>query len=259
MNIEVRGLNFSYGTHAVLNNVSFTTNDGKLLFILGPNGVGKSTLFRCILGLLKGYEGEILVGGADARHIPARELAHMIAYIPQMHHATFNYTVLDMVLMGTAHQFNSISAPKQKEMAQAWSTIEMMGITELAEKSFLKLSGGEQQLVLIARALAQQARILLMDEPTSNLDFGNQLRVLKRIRQLAKSGYTILMSSHNPQNAMLFADQIIALYDGQIIVSGSPLDVMNEALLKKLYDVDAQLIDTHAGRIISPLVEGVTP
>ena len=257
MNIEVRNLCFSYGQSAVLKNVSFTARKGELLSVLGPNGVGKSTLFRCILGLLKGCKGEIIVGSTDVKRMAAKELAHRIAYIPQSHHPAFNYSVMDVVLMGTAHQVGAISSPGKREMAQARAALEQMGISSMAQKSYLKLSGGEQQLVLISRALAQQAKAILMDEPTSNLDFGNQLRVLQEVRRLAAMGYTILMSSHNPQHILHFSDRVIALCDGEVIAGGPPHDVMDEALLKRIYGVDVRFIDTDEGRTISPvLMEG---
>lgn len=256
MNIKVRDLCFSYGSNKVLKSVSFTALEGEVLSVLGPNGVGKSTLFRCMLGLLKGYKGEIIAGDADVKGMSAKELAYRIAYIPQSHHSPFNYSVLDVVLMGTAHQVGSLSSPGKKEMQKAHEALEQIGISGMAQKSYKKLSGGEQQLVLIARALAQQAKGIIMDEPTSNLDFGNQLHVLKEIKRIAACGYTILMSCHNPQHALHFSDRIMALYKGEMIACGPPHDVMDEALLKRIYSVDVRFIDTDEGRIVFPAGAG---
>ena len=214
MSIEVTNLSFGYGSHEVLRDVSFAAEEGKLLAVLGPNGAGKSTLFRCILGLHHGYRGSILLNGEDVRGIRPARLAQKIAYIPQTHHPVFQFSVADMVLMGTAHQVGMLRAPAEREREQALAAMYQAGIEHLAKKSYLHLSGGEQQLVLIARALAQQAKVLLMDEPTSNLDYGNQQRVLERIRALTKEGYTVVLSTHNPQHALHFADNILAAGDG---------------------------------------------
>lgn len=256
MNIEVSALSYAYGPHKVLEDISFRAREGELLSVLGPNGVGKSTLFKCMLGLLHGYKGNVLAGGTDVAKMPAYELARLIAYIPQAHHPTFNYAVLDVVLMGMAHQVSAISSPGKKEITQVGLVLDQIGISGLMNKSFLNLSGGEQQLVLIARALAQQSKTLLMDEPTSNLDFGNQLRVLQQVRRLAESGYTVIMSSHNPQHAMHFSDNILALKDGRVAAWGQPDKIVDEALLRLLYGVDVHIVDTKEGRMIAPMLGG---
>ncbi len=255
MNIDVCGLGFSYGLHTVLQDISFSVKEGELLSVLGPNGVGKSTLFKCMLGLLAGYTGSVRAGDKDTAKIPPRELARLFAYIPQAHHPIFNYAVLDVVIMGMAHQLETIVSPGKKQITAAHAALEQVGIGSLAAKNYLNLSGGEQQLVLIARALAQQAGVLLMDEPTSNLDFGNQLLVLQEIRRLTHSGYTVIMSSHNPQHAMFFSDTILALKDGRIAAWGAPDQVMDEALLRLLYGVDVRITQTEHGRIIVPVLK----
>ena len=161
--LDIRDLRFSYGDRPVLQGVSLRLGVGELVFLLGANGAGKSTLFRCVLGLLPGYEGTVALRSGDTRRLSARALAREIAYIPQNHHPTFSYPVLDMVLMGTHHRLSPFSNPGPKEEAIALEALGQVGIRDLAQRDFQHLSGGEQQLVLIARALAQQARILLMD------------------------------------------------------------------------------------------------
>ncbi|HWS29379.1 MAG TPA: ABC transporter ATP-binding protein [Clostridia bacterium] len=254
MSLEIRDLSFAYFKQEVLSHVSFTAADGELLAVLGPNGVGKTTLFRCILGLRQEYAGGIFINGTDARTLGARELAHRVAYIPQTHGMAFNYSVLDMVLMGTTHSVAMMSVPKEKELSAANDALERMGISFLAQKSFSKLSGGEQQLVLIARALAQNARTLLMDEPTASLDYGNQALVLRQVRTLADEGYTVLLSTHNPQHALWYADSVLGLLDGEVAAFGPPRDAVDEALIRKLYGVDVRLIETEHGPLISPVI-----
>lgn len=252
MSITVENLSFCYKERDVLADVSFYASKGQMLGIIGPNGAGKSTLFRCILNLLTSYRGMITIDGVDARRLSVREIAHRIAYIPQSHGQMFQYSVLDMVLMGTAHQLSVIRSPRKQEIAQAQESLERMGLGGFAKRSFLHLSGGEQQLVLIARALAQHTRVLLMDEPTASLDYGNQSRVLDQARLLAKEGYTVLYSTHNPQHALWYSDAVLALNRGRVEAFGPPGEVMNEALLQSLYNMDAQFVQTGAGRMIIP-------
>ena len=255
--IEVQNLCFSYGQHAVLEDINFSVKKGQLLFVIGPNGVGKSTLFRCMLGLLTSYGGSITVDGKDIRKLSAKELAYRIAYIPQFYGHAFHFTVLDMVLMGTTHRVSLISAPGRHETRIALESLERVGIVNLAEKYFTHLSGGEQQLVLIARALAQQSKILLMDEPTSGLDYGRQSNFLAQVQSLARDGYTIMLSTHNPQHAALYADLILAISDGHLAAFGSPAQVMNETLLQKLYRLSVRFIETgDGGKLIVPLQNG---
>ncbi len=239
--LEVRNVSFSYGEHQVLNDVSFKVDAGKLVSVLGPNGVGKSTLFRCMLGLLKTYDGSITVDGKETRNMGARELAHHVAYVPQSHYPAFNYTVLDMVLMGTSSRTSPFSPPRGKEITAAMEALERMGMAEFAHRDYTHISGGERQMVLIARALAQHAKVLMMDEPTANLDYGNQMRVMEQVRKLTGEGYTILQSTHNPDQAYLFSHQILAVQNGQIIADGSPNEVMDADLIRALYGINVNV------------------
>ena len=256
MKLTVNDLSYTYrGGHTALQNVSFTAEPGELLSVLGPNGAGKSTLFRCILGGLPDYGGAILLDGRDARTLGQRALAAHIAYIPQIHRPTFGYSVLDTALMGLTRQLSPFRAPSPQQEGRAMSALEQLGVAQLAARSFSELSGGQQQLVLIARALCQQADILVMDEPTSSLDYGNQLRVMQRVRALARQGYTILLSSHNPQQALLFSDRILALHDGVICADGTPEKVITPELLETLYSIRTRLAEAEEGRLIIPLLK----
>lgn len=246
--LKVNNLEFSYGSHRVLDGVSFEARKGELLCVLGPNGAGKSTLFRCILGFLKNYGGEIISGGRDVRELSPRERAELMAYIPQSTAKSFAYSALDMVLMGTSSRMSSFLMPGQREKDRALSAMRRLGIEELAGRMYTSLSGGEQQLILIARALAQGAEQLIMDEPTSSLDYGNQMRVERILHELAREGYTIIQSTHNPEQTYMFADRILAIRDGRVLREGSPEDVMDETLIRELYGLEVSVLDSPGGR-----------
>ena len=235
--------------------LDFTAGEGQLIAVLGPNGAGKSTLFRCLLGLYRCYRGSITIAGREGKSLSPREMAALVAYIPQTHTPTFHYTVLEMVLMGTTHQVRGLQSPGERELGIAREALAQVGIAGMERRSYGQLSGGEQQLVLIARALAQQTRLLIMDEPTSSLDYGNQLRVMQRVRALARQGYTILLSSHNPQQALLFSDRILALHDGVICADGTPEKVITPELLETLYSIKTRLAEAEEGRLIVPLLK----
>ncbi|MFY9113658.1 MAG: ABC transporter ATP-binding protein [Dethiobacteria bacterium] len=241
MSIEVSDLSFSYGENRILDQISFKLQDHQLLTVLGPNGVGKTTLFRCILGLLNGYKGQILLDGIDIRGLGIAEMAKLIAYIPQIHYPSFNYSVFDMVLMGTSVQVSAISRPRRKQKKLVQTALKRLGIHHLKDRGFTQISGGEQQLVLLARALVQGARILVMDEPTSNLDFGNQIRVLVKIKSLAREGYTIIQSSHNPDQTFLFSDKVMAMKDGEVLAWGAPAKTFTEDLINDLYGMEVKM------------------
>ena len=178
MRMRIEDLHFSYGSHEVLKGVSFGVEDSGFVSLLGPNGAGKSTLFRCMLGLLEPSGGTVHICGRDIRNMPAAELSHRVAYIPQSHTPVFNFSVFDMVLMGTTAQLPRFASPGKKEEKLAEAAMERIGIAHLRNRGCGNISGGERQLALIARAIAQQAKILVMDEPSASLDYGNKLRVM---------------------------------------------------------------------------------
>lgn len=258
MTLTVKDLTYRYAKTAapVLQGVSFSAESGDFLSVLGANGAGKSTLFRCLLGGLTDYTGAIELDGRDVRTLSRRETAEHIAYIPQIHRPTFGYSVLDTTLMGLTRQLSPFRSPTPEMEKQAMDALEQMGVAQLAERNFATLSGGEQQLVLIARALCQWSDILVMDEPTSSLDYGNQLRVLERVRQLARQGYTVLLSTHDPQHALRFSQKVLALSGGQVAADGCTADVLTPELLRRLYGVEAVVLDTPCGRVLLPGEEG---
>ena len=254
MILTVQGLSYVYGKAApVLRDVSFTAESGDFLSVLGANGAGKSTLFRCLLGGLEDYTGTILLDGRDVRTMTRRQLAAHIAYIPQIHRPTFGYSVLDVTLMGLTRYLSPFRSPSKELDAQALSALERMGVAHLSTRNFATLSGGEQQLVLIARALCQQSDILIMDEPTSSLDYGNQLRVLQQVRTLSEQGYTVLLSTHDPQHALRFSRRVLALSGGVVAAEGDTRAVLTPDLIQRLYGVSAALVDTEQGTVLVPM------
>lgn len=253
MQIELENVSFSYGVVPTLHDVSFSVRQGALVAVLGPNGAGKSTLFRCILRLLKPSAGTIRLCGEDTAAIDRRRLAKLAAYIPQSSTPVFNYTVEDAVLMGTTGALSALQAPSRTERERCARALEQLGISDLAQRGIAQLSGGERQLALIARALVQDARVLIMDEPTANLDYGNQRRVMQQVRALADGGYTILLSTHNPEHALHYATQVLALQNGRVIADGATADMLTPELLARLYGIRAEVrrIDGHT--VLIPL------
>ena len=255
MSIEVKNLSFSYGERQILQNISFSVEKGEFLSILGPNGVGKSTLFRCMLGLLSGYTGQVLVDGVDARRFSVREAAKHIAYIPQSSRPVFNYSVFDIVLMGRTSGLSAFRSPGRRDKDLCHWALEKTGIAHLRDRCFHKLSGGEQQLVLIARALVQKAPILMLDEPTANLDFSNQLLVLEQASALAREGYTVIQTTHHPEQSYLFSDRILAIQHGRVLTEGTPQQVLTRETIQALYGVEAEVVSLHRdqARICIPI------
>ena len=249
MSIEIKGLSFSYGSHRVLDDVNATIPDGTLVNVLGPNGVGKSTLFRCILGLNDGYEGTILVNGHDIRKLSIPDRAREISYIPQSHAPVYDYEVLDVVLMSAGTDLGMLRTPGPRHMKRAWEALDRIGISHLAHRTYTQISGGEQQLVLVARALAQNAKTIIMDEPTSALDYGNTVRVLSCVRQLAREGLSIVQSTHQPDQAFLYADQTLVINAGTVRAFGPPKEVITSELISELYGIDVEVNSLYGDKV----------
>ena len=242
MSIDAQHLAFSYTAHRqVLKDVNFHIDDGKMVCLLGANGIGKSTLFKTILRILPNYKGEIWINGRSTNEMSISDMAKLIAYIPQSYPPTFNYSVLDMVLMGTTAGLSFFGSPGKRQREVALQSMERLGIEHLKDRGFAEISGGERQLALIARALAQETKVLLMDEPTANLDYGNATMVLEQIRQLAGKGYTILQATHQPDQAFLFADEVLSLKDGVILAHGTPKETITEEFIETLYGVHVEI------------------
>ena len=247
MAIDVRNLAFSYGETPVLRDLSFSMRGGEVIALLGPNGVGKSTLLCCLLGFLKPTRGEILIGGRPLSSYPRRALAREIAYIPQSCSPAFNYTVQESVLMGVTARLGPLESPTEAQQSLVMQTLAQLGISHLAGRGSQNISGGERQLMLIARALVQDAHVLIMDEPTANLDYGNSYRVMERVAQLGREGYTVLFSSHDPNHAFRYAARVLALRDGALLADGAPAQVLTESVLSSLYGVNVAVRSVAVG------------
>lgn len=243
MTLAARDLAYGYPGRRIGNGVSLKLTRGEVLCLLGPNGSGKTTLFKTLLGLLPAQGGSVLINGADARNLSREAVARQISYVPQAHGAFFPFTVREIVLMGRVAHISLFAAPTHSDHAAADAAMDRLGLTALADISYTRISGGERQLTLIARALAQEAPVVVMDEPTANLDFGNQVRVLERIRELADTGTGVLLSTHDPDHAFLCADRVAMLHGGALMATGVPGEVMTAENLRQLYGVDICLTE----------------
>jgi len=253
--IRVHNLTFQHPhtTRPVVSNVSFQVPEGRLAVLLGPNGSGKTTLFKCIAGLWHPGSGQVMFDGRDIVHMSFKERASMLAVVPQDHTPPFPYSVFEAVLMGRAPHVGLFAAPSAKDEEVALNALLAVGISHLKDRCYTRISGGERQLVLIARALAQEAPLLLLDEPTSHLDFRNQHLVLETVRHVAaEKKLTVLMTLHDPNLASFFAHQVILLKAGEIAADGVPEAVLTETNLGMLYNIGIGVADTGERRLIYP-------
>lgn len=237
MRLTASDLAFGYPGHPVGYDVSLTVEPGEVLCLLGPNGCGKTTLFKTLLGLLPVRAGTVSLGGQALNELTRQEIARRIAYVPQAQAGIFPYSALDIVLMGrTAHR-GLFAGPTQEDRTIARQALTELGIEALAGRDVTRLSGGQRQLVVVARAIAQAAPLIVMDEPTASLDFGNQVVVLREVRNLADRGAGIVLSTHDPDHAFAIADRVALMRNGQILSSGTPRDVLTNDRLHSVYGV----------------------
>ena len=234
--VEIKNLSFSYEKNkAVLRELDLTIQENSIVAILGKNGCGKSTLLDCIIGCNEYKKGEILIDDKNIKDLSSKELAKKVAYISQNTIINIDYTVLEFILFGRNCHLAFGSSPNSKDYEIAKSNARKLGISHLLSKDINKLSGGERQLAFIARALTQESQIIIMDEPTASLDYGNQLRLFEIIEELKNEGKTIIFTTHNPEHVKLLNCIVVVIEDGKIQTSGIASEIITEDLLVSVY------------------------
>lgn len=242
MLLEIQDVRGGYGHGDVVKGVSCSADSGEILCLLGPNGCGKTTLFRLLLGTIPLTDGTICIGGQDTRQLSARELAGPIAYIPQYHNPIFAYTVLDVVIMGRASHFSVFDAPKSVDREAAFAALEKVNALELANQKYTSLSGGQRQLILIARAICQAAKVFVMDEPAANLDYANQQLLMDVIVDLAQKGYCVVLSTHSPEHPASVGSKVLLMREGRVEGFGKPAQVLTSENLEAVYGVEMDVV-----------------
>jgi len=243
MQLEAKNVSCGYAARTVISDISLTVKCGESLCILGPNGIGKTTFFKAILGFIKLQSGQILLDEEDISGWSRRNLAKKVGYVPQAHNPPFPFKVIEVVTMGRTAHLSFFSSPTKEDRKIAEKALHTLGIAHLQDRTYTQISGGERQLVLIARALAQQPAFLIMDEPTANLDFGNQIKVLNQIKKLVRDeNLGIIMTTHFPNHAFYCASRVAVIERGNIFRIGTAEEVITEDYLKTVYGVDVQII-----------------
>lgn len=255
--VTIEGLSYKRPEIArdVLKHVSFSLVAGEILCLLGPNGAGKTTLVQCLLGLLPPSAGQISLLGDDVSHLSHSERAKRISYVPQSAEVAFPFEARHVVLMGRTPHIRRLGEPTRLDREIAETMLVRAGIPHLADRPMNRLSGGERQLVLVARALAQDAPILVMDEPTSSLDLGNQRRVLRLARELAQSGKTVVMTTHAPDQPFLLDSKVALLKNGELLGVGAPGEVCTLDAMNKAYETSLIRLESGAISNFSPSME----
>ncbi|NLW90140.1 MAG: ABC transporter ATP-binding protein [Syntrophomonadaceae bacterium] len=249
--LELNDAGFTYPQQrdAVFSSINLRVDRGEIFCLLGPNGCGKTTLLDCILGIHRLDQGRIKVNGEDARHFRPGEIAKHVAYVPQRHENTFPYTVIDMVKMGRAVYTGRFSSPSDIDKEQAKKALEIVGMMHMRHRPFTQLSGGEAQLVMIARALAQQTSLIIMDEPTAHLDFKHEMLVMETIVKLVReTDMSVLMATHFPNHTFYFENRdipirVALMHDHTFLESGKPTEVLREDNIGRIYRVKARLAE----------------
>lgn len=242
MLLEINEVSGGYGSGDIVKGVSCQADHGDVLCLVGPNGCGKTTLFRLMLGSIPVSAGSIRIDGHDTKDLSPRELANLIAYIPQYHTPIFAYTVLDVVIMGRASHFSSFETPKPADREAAFAALEKVNALHLANQKYTSLSGGQRQLILIARAICQSAKVFVMDEPAANLDYANHQLLIEVVADLARRGYCIVMSTHSPEHPFSVGSRVLLMKSGRVAGFGQPKQVITSESLRAVYDIDMDVI-----------------
>lgn len=251
--IKIGNLHFSYGKHEVLKGISAQIDAGVLCGLFGPNGSGKTTLFKCCLNFLPVIHGNIVIHGKNTRSTPIEKIAREVAFVPQEHKPPFPYKVKEVVLMGrTPHLNGGMFNIAYHHKAKAYEAMKTLEILHLAETPYSQLSGGQRQLVLIARSIAQETPVLFLDEPTSALDFHNQIKIWEILQTLSHQGKTIVACTHDPNHVSWFCDHVLVMHEGELVAEGHPSQALCEETLNQIYHDTCQVGRLKGGRIILP-------
>ena len=267
--IRVEEISMAYGSSKILNAVSLTIGKGSVVTMVGPNGCGKTTLLKIINNLLKPDRGKVFVLGREVNSMPAHHLARIMGYVSQGHRISFPFKVRDVVITGRMPYIPAFSSPKREDLEKTEQAMALTGISGLADHPYTKISGGERQLVMIARAMAQQPSVLLLDEPTSSLDFKNQISVLKMISRIAREEeVTVVMTLHDPNYALMFSDEVVLLrklmpqekcgkeprsVNQNVVASGMPHEVMTPENIHEAYGIEVELLEVRGRQMLFPL------
>ena len=247
--LAATGLAYGFATRRIGADVTLTVERGETLAVLGGNGAGKTTLLRTLLGLLPPLGGRVEVDGRAVDALTPAERARRLAYVPQQHVPPFAFTVAEAVMMGRAARLATFARPGAADHAAVEAALARLGIAALADRAVTELSGGERQLALIARALAQEAPMLVLDEPTASLDFGNRARVLGELDRLRDAGLSIVFSTHEPEHALVHADRALLLADGRPLVCDVAASALTAENVTRLYGVPVRLVEVEARRV----------
>ncbi len=246
MNLSTENIRLSYGAQEILKGVSINGNTGEFIGIIGPNGSGKSTLLKCIYRILKPHAGQVFLDGEELSGISIRNSAKKMAVVAQHNYYNFDFSVMEVVLMGRAPHKKTMERDNAKDFQIAQTALETVEMEGFANRSFSTLSGGEQQRVILARALAQQTPCLILDEPTNHLDITHQIQLMKIVKNLK---VTVISAVHDLNIAAMFCDRLYVLQDGEIVGQGTPQEVLTAEFIKKIYRVETEIVYDSAGQL----------
>ncbi len=250
--LVLKDITCKYGNKKIIKKANFSVKKGEILSILGANGSGKSTLLKTMIGLLP-YEGSVKILNQEIKNIPTKLKASLISYVPQSSQIPYEFSVLDVVLMGRFHKSSFGFSYSKQDHDICLNALEKIGIKSFKDRIYRYLSGGEKQLVLIARALAQQSKLILLDEPVTGLDLGNQMRLLDILQELSSLGNTIVQTTHYPDHALMVSKRVVWIHEGQILDIGEAKEVINIKRIKKIYSITSKLLEQNGKTFLLPI------
>ncbi len=256
MMLDIKNAEFSYNKKEnVFENINFSIQKNDVLCILGPNGSGKTTLLKCLTNILRLKNGTINLNNKNIRSLSRQEISKKIGYLPQTHAALFPFSVLEVAVMGRSPHLKIRSVPTQADYELAKTNLELLGISHLANRPYTKISGGQRQLALIAMVLTQQPDVLLLDEPTAHLDFGNQVRLLELIQKLSTKGLAVVFTSHFPDHAFHLSCKVALMNNKHLMKVGKCENVLTKENLKEIYGIDVSVayVETANSKVCVPV------